>query len=231
MTPRRVRDTLPALALVWLAACGPEGSAPAVPNPVRRPPALPDPGPELTVGETSREAITLYWSEVHGASGYELIRRPQYSNFWQLTHEGGPVTSYRDEGLQAGTSYAYQVRAVFPGGDYTAWSKAVTATTDPYPPPPPENLSARGVSSSAIELQWAPVERTTRYEVQRRPAGGNDAAWVAVASVEHSPDPVYRDEELAAATGYEYRVRSLLVYRAKALTSRWSDPVPARTES
>ena len=166
-----------------------------------------------------------------GASGYELIRRRPYSRFWGPAYGPGPLTSYRDEGLRAGQSYAYRVRAMFPGEDFTAWSAEVAATTDPDPPPIPENLSASGVSSSAIELKWASVERATRYEVQRRPDGGGDTAWVVVASVERSPEPVYRDAGLAAGTGYEYRVRSILVYRARILPSGWSDPVPARTES
>ena len=188
--------------------------------------------PDLTVGDETMNSVSLSWSEIADATGYELERRsPFESGAWSVVYGPGSERTHEDTGLDAGTSYGYQVRATLPGDRRTRWSTEAEAMTDAGLPPVPMDVTAHGVSSSMIEVRWTAVDGVTRYRVQRRPDGGGGGGdWVAVASVDPAEFPAYRDSELPADTAYDYRVRSVLEVDGETRRSEWSEPVSGRTD-
>ena len=187
--------------------------------------------PDLTVEDETMNSVSLSWSEIADATGYELERRsPFESGAWSVVYGPGSERTYEDTGLDAGTSYGYRVRATLPGDRRTRWSTEAEAMTDAGPPPVPMDVTAHGVSSSMIEVRWTAVDGVTRYRLQRRPDGGGGGDWVAVAAVDPAEFPAYRDSELPADTAYDYRVRSVLEVDGETRRSEWSEPVSARTE-
>lgn len=75
----------------------------------------------LVATATSASAVTITWSAVSGADGYEVWR-----NGVLLDVAGGPA--YGDTTVSANTSYLYRVRALS-GGDASGFSNADVATT------------------------------------------------------------------------------------------------------
>jgi len=115
-------------------------------------------------------------------------------------------SSYTAGGLAADTAYTFEVLARDLAHNQTAPSAPGSATTLPPPPPPaaPTNLSASGVSDTAIDLAWTDnASDETGYRVERSPSGQNSFNTIATLGVgAHS----YGDTGLAAATTYDYRV-------------------------
>ena len=191
----------------------------------------PDP-PRLEVDATLANAVELSWTSVPGATEYELQRRsPPGTGTWETVYGPDSDTSYRDEEVTAGTGHGYQVRAVISNRGETRWSAEQEAATPAAAlPAVPENLAAEAESSSVIRLTWTAVENVTRYRVQRRPEGGSGDDWEAVAAVEPSDSPSYRDSGRSADSGYDYRVRSELEVGGQTLRSDWTEHVSVRTQ-
>jgi poly(3-hydroxybutyrate) depolymerase len=85
-------------------------------------PALQPPA-GLTVISTTSNSVSLSWSAVSGATGYNVYRGGARVNASPIT-----TTSYTDGSLAASTTYSYQVSATGSSGE-SALSSAVSATT------------------------------------------------------------------------------------------------------
>jgi poly(3-hydroxybutyrate) depolymerase len=85
-------------------------------------PALQPPA-GLTVNSTTSNSVSLSWSAVSGATGYNVYRGGTRVNASPIT-----TTSYTDGSLAASTTYSYQVSATGSSGE-SALSSAVSATT------------------------------------------------------------------------------------------------------
>ncbi len=108
----------------------------ACPGPEPEPePKAPDVPTGIALHSATQTSLTFQWSAVTGASSYD----------WQLNQNGtqiqkGSVSSRNVviSDLKAGTAYQFVVRAVSAAGA-SAWSSAVTVSTEaePEPPTPP----------------------------------------------------------------------------------------------
>ena len=136
---------------VWLWAIGHGG----ISNNVRRGfNALP-PAPSGLSTTATASSITLSWTAVTGASGYEVKRSPGSET---PTTVAGASYTFND--LTADTAYTLSVRARN-GSGTSEWSN-VAKTTDPAAP---SNLSATATSTS-ITLSWDAVTGATSYDVK-----------------------------------------------------------------
>ena len=118
-------------------------------------------------------------------------------------------TAYTATGLAASTGYTFRVMARDQAGNETASSDSASATTDAPPPPPvaPSDLSAVGISETAISLSWTDNANTeTAYRVERSPDGLNNFATIANLA---SNATGYTDTGLSAGTTYDYRVAAI----------------------
>ena len=92
------------------------------------PPTLPAPTGLGTSGATA-SSMTMAWSSVAGASGYNVYRGGSKVNTSLVT-----ATSYTDTGLAAGTTYFWAVKAADAVGVESPASSAATGTTTGVPP-------------------------------------------------------------------------------------------------
>jgi len=95
------------------------------------PPADALPAPTgVAVSNPTASSMTLRWSAVPAAAGYNVYRNANKANALPVT-----ATSYNDTGLAAGTPYSWTVRALDASSAEGAASAAVTGTTTGTPPP------------------------------------------------------------------------------------------------
>lgn len=118
---------------------GPGQQPPPAPPPPPPPVAIPAPS-GLTATAASDTRIDLAWTDNStNESGFRIERcsGPACTNFAQIgANTAVDVKTYADEGLTAGTSYSYRVRANgATAADTSAWSS--TATTITLSPPTP----------------------------------------------------------------------------------------------
>jgi fibronectin type 3 domain-containing protein len=75
-------------------------------------------------------AVTLLWSAVSAddLAGYLVLRSGGGDDFTPLFREPAAATSYRDERVQPGATYAYAVIALDKAGNPSAQSNRQTVT-------------------------------------------------------------------------------------------------------
>jgi glucose/arabinose dehydrogenase/PKD repeat protein len=169
----------------------------------------------LTATAISPSQINLAWTastDNVGVTGYKLERcqGATCTNFGEVATP--PGTSYNDTGLQAATTYRYQVRATDAANNLSAYSGIQSATTlvtpDTDPPTAPTGLTATPASASQVNLSWtASTDNVgvTGYRVERC-QGATCTNFVQVAT---PPGTSYSDTGLTGATTYRYRVRAV----------------------
>ena len=179
-------------------------------------PEPPPPPTNLSATAFSASAIDLAWtaSTAGDVIGYRVLR-----NGTPIVTLG-LVTSYRNSGLQAFTTYSYTVTALDSEGLESGQSAPAQATTlDGTPPTTPTNLVATATGTTTIALTWSgsadPETGIAGYRVYR---GGNVITTTTQTS--------YTEGGLNPATTYSYSVRAV---NGQGLESAASNQASATT--
>jgi len=165
--------------------------------------ALPAPTGVAVSGVTDT-SVSLQWSGVAGAAGYNVYRGGAKVNANTVTG-----TSYTDAGLSSGSGYTYTIRAVTAQGATGVESAPVNATTTGNPPPlaAPAGLAVSGQTATTVSLSWNAASGATGYHVYRNGAKVNATPTC---------DTTFTDSGLAASTSYSYAVTSFAAGRESA---------------
>src|SRR5207245_808826 len=178
----------------------------------------PSPPSALTATAISSSQVTLSWTapaDNGGSSitGYKVERSTDGGTTWTklVANTGITGTTYSDIGLTHGATYTYRVSAINAVGPGSPSSTA-SATTLAVTASPLNGLSATTVSSSQINLSWAPPadnggSAVTGYKVERSTDGGT--TWSALVVNTASTATAYSDTGLTHTTTYTYRVSSI----------------------
>jgi len=117
--------------------------------------------PELTA-QAADETIELTWTEVSGAIHYELWVWSSTADWVRLGGDNLTAPAFTHTGLDPGTAYFYQVRALDAAGEPGLWSQRISVTLPADLPAPV--LTARALPG-AVDLSWDPVPGAARYEL------------------------------------------------------------------
>ncbi len=133
-----------------------EASAYGPERTIRTAPAAPS-APAAVPG---RDAVTVSWDEVSGATGYDLL-------FDGVLY---PVegTAHTVTGLAPGSAHTYAVRSRHEDGA-GSYSAPSTVETLPNPPAVPAAVTA-AVTETTATISWEPVSGATEYDVDWREA-------------------------------------------------------------
>ena len=175
-----------------------------------------------------------------GASGYEVQRFSTTNGMWgsfagtadEDDDTSAAMITDSDSSLAAGMTYLYRVRTVKESA-MSAWSAAVSGTTNATAPSPP-TLVATSTGMSMIRLNWNGVAGATSYEIQwlegtYTNAEAFDAPNLARATI----SPIsgthrnYVHTGRKAGTRYTYRIRALL---AQGGETNWAAPIQQYTK-
>ncbi|WP_158289567.1 fibronectin type III domain-containing protein [Paenibacillus flagellatus] len=108
----------------------PEGVVPAVPKV-----AIAGAPSGLRAQALDRDSIRLDWTPVAGATGYHVYRAGSANGTYaKLTSAALTAPTFTNDGLTAGTGYAYKVTAVTAGGESALSLHAAAATREPMKP-------------------------------------------------------------------------------------------------
>ncbi|MEW6682098.1 MAG: fibronectin type III domain-containing protein [Nitrospirota bacterium] len=143
------------------------GLGPAITPPSSIADGIPPGTPTLSAGTATITTVPLSWAAVgdDGTGGgrvlrYELrmssVSSSSVRNVMPTQDPGGTET-LTVSSLSAGTSYAFDIRAIDDAGNVSAWSNAVTVTTVTDQPPPAVSLTVAPGSpptANSIAIQW-----------------------------------------------------------------------------
>src|SRR5437867_2639974 len=146
-------------------------------------------------------------------TGYMVDRPANGGSTWStiVSNSGSTATTYSDTGLMHGTTYTYRVSAINSVGTGSPSSTA-SATTLAVAPSSPTGLSATAVSSSQINLSWAPPtdnggSAITGYKIERSTDAGTTRSPPVANS--GSTATTYSDTGLTRGTTYTYKVSAI----------------------
>lgn len=154
----------------------------------------------VTINETTPTSVTLSWTAVTGADGY---------NIYRATIATGPYTfintttgtTYTDTGLMPNTTYFYQITTLQDNVEGET-SDPIEAITEALPAPiTPTGLTATPQSPTTILLNWTPVTGASYYNVYRSTTANGPFTEVGTTTT-----PTFLDTNLTPATTYYYQV-------------------------
>ena len=149
----------------------------------------------LKVAALTANSVTLKWSKVSGATGYEVQQAT--GSGWQsaaVTQKNAAKLT----GLRLGTTYRYRVRAYQSGSGvrYGAASSAVSVTAAPTV----RKLKASAKTSYSVTLKWSKVSGASGYRLQQYV----NKQWVNV--LKSTKKTSYTVKKLAPNINYQFRV-------------------------
>ena len=164
----------------------------------------------------SISAITLTWTKVNGAEGYEVYRatskKGKYTKIASVTK-----TSYKNSKLKAGKTYYYKLRAyktvnnakVY--GDYSTVVAAGTQTSKP-------SLKVVAGKKKAT-LTWKKVSGADGYEVQM--STSKSGKYKKIKTV-NAKTVKYTKSKLTKGKKYFFKIRTYRTLGSKKIYSSWS---------
>ena len=155
----------------------------------------------LSATATSSQAISVSWTAVAGAATYTLQRATSASGPWTQIYTGA-TAAFGDSGLQAGTTYYYEVRTNTATGN-SAYSSSVSATTLAAVPNPPTGLTVSASALQTLSVSWNAVSGATNYVLDRSTSSGGPFAQVYSGTT-----AAYADSGLQFGTTYYYEVNA-----------------------
>ena len=186
----------------------------------------PGTAPASCTPEATYNSVSLSWEKVSDADGYTITRKEEGTDTEQMiAHvDGADTVSYKDTGVQTGTSYIYHVYAYT---SYTNNGKQDYANTDKFAAvkATPQlgkavltSVSAEGYSS--LTLTWKKVDGASGYEIYR----STDKSKVDTLTGDVNSEALsYADASVEAGKTYYYKVQPYCVVNGKKVYGDASD--------
>jgi hypothetical protein len=200
--PRGVDDPAPPASSLPSTVVSPAGQTGPPPN---TNPAFEGDTVPTSVAAQSRSstAISLAWAIVPGAIGYKIERwenEPQDPAWLTIATVEEAVTTYRDVGLEADTTYWYRISALTEEGPAPP-SDVVSATTSIAPPTATELTGIE--TGTTIDLSWIDLADETAYRIERSDHG--TSRWITIGTTGQNVT-AYADAALTPGVTYRYRI-------------------------
>ena len=158
-------------------------------------------------GSATADDHVLTWTEVSGATAYELEQSSTPPAVWSNVYTGTDLT-FTVTALGVGASNSYRVqgtRALFT----STYSSTVALTTATLPDAPviasitQPMVDAFSYTLGTLVLSWAAVGAAVSYDIQRRV---DDGDWLTIK--EGCTTTTYTDSTCRTVNDYDYRLRS-----------------------
>lgn len=155
--------------------------------------------------------ISVSWTDnSDDETAFVVERSATGSGGWSVLSAAVPAnsTSYVDDGLTAGVTWYYRVKATNADGD-SAYTEVVSATVlaEPSPPDAPTGAAADDSVPYEITVSWVDnSDDETAFVIERSPAGAG--TWTVLDAAIAPNSTSYVDDSLMAGTSWDYRVKA-----------------------
>ncbi len=172
----------------------------------------------LTATTISATRVDLSWA-INSANetGFAIDRctGAGCSNFQNVANVAAGVSTYQNNGVTAGNSYTYRVRATNIIGSSAASNLATAATTVPSAP---SGLAAATIGATRLQLTWTDNSSDeTSFQVER--CAGAGCSNFGLEGTVGGGVTTWVDSTVAAASVYTYRVRAFNVIGGSAYSA------------
>lgn len=163
-------------------------------------------------------SVTLVWSEVEGAAGYQIEYSSDGTNYTVAGHTKAGTETFKCKGLLTGAEY--QIRVCALDADEKVGNYAIVKA-QPYL----KKTKFTAVTSPKLQsvlLEWKKVAGATGYQLYRSSGEENKFKVIAVTA-----KPAYEDKTATAGETYSYRVRAVREVEGKTVKAKLSAAVQA----
>lgn len=181
----------------------------------------------LIVTTEKSMSVGLGWTAAEGATSYSIYRAAAPEGPYHKV--GSSLTAeYTDKSVSPSSAYFYKVSTVGIGGESGKSDSVSAVTKQPVLLPQiPSGISAGSVTTSAIEMQWNPVEGAERYNLYRK--GNSENGYAQVGSSESAD---FIDDGISVTeTGYSYKITAVNEMGESALSDALTIAVPVPAAS
>lgn len=131
--------------------------------------------PKITKISNVVPGISLTWTAIDDAVGYEVLRKDEYNDEWELKATISE-TSYIDADVFSDEYYSYTINALMSDGGKTGYDD--TGKTHLFLETP--DLVSVTEVSGGVQFKWSPVDGATGYIVYRKTSG---TSWEVLGTV------------------------------------------------
>lgn len=142
-------------------------------------------------------SVSLSWTAVAGATGYSLEQSAEGGDYTPVLQPAAGTTTATITGLDAGTVYAYRIRATNTGGVSPATNLSGAKTVSL----PPTNLTV-AATTAGIQISFTPSKGATSYIIERSSTGRPFQTLITLTKNQTS----YTDTLTPESDTYSYRV-------------------------
>lgn len=158
--------------------------------------------------------VTLNWSEIAGAQGYEIYRSTKetggYKKIETLTSVG--ILNWQQT-IETNKIYYYKVRGYKTFLGVTAYSDFSPVKMVSSIIPVPENSAIKQNSYKKVTISWEKAKNVTGYEIYRKI--GTSGIYENIVDIKSSNTLSYEDTMVVPKNTYFYKIRSYKVLDGK----------------
>lgn len=176
----------------------------------------------VTEEKATYNSVTLHWSSVEGAFGYQISYAQKDGTFTVAGTTSADVLSYKCKGLVTGTQYEFRVCAVDESGkagEYAAIEVMPGLNKAKF-----TNVAAPQLKK--VVLEWKKIAGAMNYELYRKAAEQDSYELLAVTA-----ELAYTDEAVTAGKDYSYQVRAIRDENGTAVYGKFSEPAQVQLSS
>lgn len=194
------------------------------------------PGEELTADEAfaiaspavscntySSSGITLSWTAVDGATGYQVFKYDTANAKYNIVQTSSNRT-YTDSKLSAGVIERYLVRAYKTKTNGTIYSAYSDKFYGACAPAAPTGLAYTSVGQNSVSLKWNAVNNCTGYYIYRYDAISGEYSYVG-----STTGTTYTNSGALSGTAYAYRVKAYFTTLSMTAVSGYSAAINVTT--
>ncbi|MBO5065514.1 MAG: SH3 domain-containing protein [Clostridia bacterium] len=179
--------------------------------------------PTVSCASYSRSGITLSWTAVDGATGYQVFKYDVAKGEYSIVQTSSSRT-YTDSGLTDGVIARYLIRAYKTGSNGTLYSSYSEKFYGACAPLAPTGLTAASVGQNSVSLKWNAVNNCTGYYVYRYDAISGVYSYVGSTTA-----TAYTDSSVLSGTAYAYRVKAYFTTLSMTSVSEYSSAINVTT--
>lgn len=172
--------------------------------------------------------MNLSWSQIVGVTGYCIYRSTSSGDGFEEVAkiDSAATTTWKDTGLNPGTTYYYKIRTYTQTKDdikYGKYSTVASGTTMTSP----VISSIKSINSKELSISWSTVNSAANYEIYR--SGQENGEYKKIATVAGINRVSYTDKKVKAGKLYYYKIRCVGQVDNTTAYSEYSAPVAGRT--
>jgi beta-glucanase (GH16 family) len=162
----------------------------------------------LTAASVRNYSVTLSWTAVESAAGYNIYRSAKSGGpYSKVNTVAVTSTTYTDATLSPGNTYYYRITAVNALGESEMSEEIfVTTPTELTAPSAPTGLYMVSSTENSITISWTQVAGATGYNVYRAAERNGTYTKVNESPIENVS---YTDTSLSTGAAYFYKVTAV----------------------